>query len=157
MRHVRLPAPVLRLVAPGMRLWWRIRKPATFGVKALLLHPDGSGRFLVVRHSYSDSSRWGLPGGGYKPAGETPEQAISREVAEELSLSLPAQAFKVLDTVTTTLEGKRDTLTILRAVASDEEVSLSPELAEARWINDVRQLGPAPVSRWLIAAVSHAG
>jgi 8-oxo-dGTP diphosphatase len=157
MRHVRLPAPVLRLIAPGMRLWWRIRKPATFGVKALLLHPDGSGRFLVVRHSYSDSSRWGLPGGGYKPAGETPEQAISREVAEELSLSLPAQAFTVLDTVTTTLEGKRDTLTILRAVASDEEVSHSPELAEARWIDDVRQLGPAPVSRWLIAAVSHAG
>lgn len=157
MRHVRLPAPVLRLIALGMRLWWRVRKPATFGVKALLLHPDRSGRFLVVRHSYSDSSRWGLPGGGYKPAGETPEQAISREVAEELSLSLPAQAFTVLDTVTTTLEGKRDTLTILRAVASDEEVSLSPELAEARWIDDVRQLGPAPVSRWLIAAVSHAG
>jgi ADP-ribose pyrophosphatase YjhB (NUDIX family) len=100
-------------------------------------------------------TRWGLPGGGYKPAGETPEQAISREVAEELSLSLPAQAFIALDTVTTTLEGKRDSLTILRTIASDEEVSLSPELAEARWIDDMRQLGLEPVSRWLIAAVSH--
>jgi 8-oxo-dGTP diphosphatase len=157
MRHIRFPVPILRVIAPGMRLWWKIRKPATFGVKALLLHPDRSGRFLVVRHSYSDPTRWGLPGGGYRPAKETSEQAIAREVAEELSLSLPAQAFTVLDTVTTTLEGKRDTLTILRAVASDEEISLSPELAEARWINDVRQLGSAPVSRWLIAALSHPG
>jgi 8-oxo-dGTP diphosphatase len=156
MRHIRLPAPILRVVAPGMRLWWRIRKPETFGVKALLLHPDGSGRFLVVRHSYSDPSRWGLPGGGYKPTAETPEQAASREVTEELSLDVPPSSFTVLDTLVTTLEGKRDTLTILRAVAPSGDMSPSPELAEARWIEDVRQLEPAPVSRWLIAAVSHA-
>jgi 8-oxo-dGTP diphosphatase len=155
MRHIRLPAPVLRVVAPGMRLWWKIRRPATFGVKTLLLHPDGSGRFLVVRHSYSDPSRWGLPGGGYKPVIETPEQAASREVAEELALSLPAEAFTTLDTVMTTLEGKRDTLTILRATAPEEQVSLSPELAEARWISDVLGLAPAPVSRWLLAATTH--
>ncbi|GAB3221782.1 NUDIX domain-containing protein [Glycomyces halotolerans] len=138
-----------------MRWWRKIRRPVTFGVKALLQHPDGSGRILVVRHSYSDPSRWGLPGGGYKPKVETPEQAISREVAEELSISLPAAAFTALETVTTTLEGKRDTLTILRAVASEEQVSLTPELAEARWILDVQELEPAPVSRWLLAAVSH--
>ncbi|GAB3999383.1 hypothetical protein GCM10029992_28010 [Glycomyces albus] len=123
MRHVRLPAPILRVIAPVMRLWWKVRKPVTFGVKALLQHPDGSGQFLAVRHSYSDPRRWGLPGGGYKPNLETPEQAISREVAEELSVSLPATAFTALDTVTTTLEGKRDTLTILRAVTSEEQVS----------------------------------
>jgi 8-oxo-dGTP pyrophosphatase MutT (NUDIX family) len=155
MRHIRFPAPILRVIAPGMRLWWKIRKPATFGVKALLLHADRSGRFLVVRHSYSDPSRWGLPGGGYKPARETPEQAISREVAEELSLSVPPDAFTALETVTTTLEGKRDTLTILRAGASEEQVSLSPELAESRWILSTAELGDAPVSRWLDAAVSH--
>ncbi|QSB06098.1 TauD/TfdA family dioxygenase [Natronoglycomyces albus] len=72
-RHSCLPAPILCAIAPGIRPWWKIRKPATFGVKALLLHPEGSGRFLVVRHSSSDPSRWGLPDGGYRPAGETPE------------------------------------------------------------------------------------
>ncbi len=156
MRHIRLPAPALRVITPGMRFWWRVRKPETFGVKALLLHPDGSGRFLVVRHSYSDPTRWGLPGGGYNPSAETPAQAAAREVAEELALTVPAEAFTVLDTLVTTLEGKRDTLTILRALSSKEDVSPSPELAEARWIEDVRQLEPAPVSRWLIAAVSRS-
>jgi 8-oxo-dGTP diphosphatase len=156
MRHLRIPAPLLRVIAPGMRLWWRIRKPKTFGVKALLLHPDRSGRFLVVRHSYSDPSRWGLPGGGYKPSKETPEEAASREIAEELALLVPSDAFRVLDTLVTTLEGKRDTLTILRAAAPDATVSPSPELAEVRWIENVDQLEPAPVSRWLIAAVSRA-
>jgi 8-oxo-dGTP diphosphatase len=156
MRHLRIPAPILRVIAPWMRLWWRVRKPETSGVKALLLHPDGSGRFLVVRHSYSDPTRWGLPGGGYKPAVETSVQAATREVAEELSLAVPAAAFTVLDTVVTTLEGKRDTLTILRAVAPNADVSLSPELAEARWIEDVEELEPAPVSRWLVAAVSRS-
>jgi 8-oxo-dGTP diphosphatase len=157
MRHLRIPAPILRMIAPGMRWWWKIRKPETFGVKALLLHPDGSGRFLVVRHSYSDPIRWGLPGGGYKPPTETPAQAAAREVSEELALTIPAEAFTVLDTLVTTLEGKRDTLTILRAVAPSAEVSPSPELAEVRWIEDVQQLEPAPVSRWLKAAVSHVG
>jgi ADP-ribose pyrophosphatase YjhB (NUDIX family) len=136
-------------------LWWRVRRPTTFGVKALLLHPDGSGKFLTVRHSYADSQRWALPGGGYKPSRETPKEAASREIAEELDLKVSSSEFVVLDTVTTTLEAKRDTLTILTATAPTSDYSLSPELAEARWVNDVAELGGAPLSRWLLAALAH--
>lgn len=138
-----------------VQLWWKVRRPKTFGVKALLLHPDGSGRFLTVRHSYADTRRWALPGGGYKPSRETPEKAASREIAEELDLKIPASQFTVLDTVTTTLEAKRDTLTILRASAPTADFALSPELAEARWISEVAELGEAPLSRWLLAALAH--
>lgn len=150
-----MPAPALRAIAPVMRLWWRIRKPTTFGVKAFLLHPDGSGRFLAVRHSYSDPRRWGLPGGGYKPSRETPEQAIAREVAEELAIAISPDCFRKLDSVSTTLEGKRDALTTLTATASAESFNLSPELAEARWISSTAELGDSPISRWLTAAISH--
>ncbi|MCH7231993.1 NUDIX hydrolase [Glycomyces sp. L485] len=155
MKSVRLPAPVLRAASPAVRLWWRIRKPETFGVKALLIHPDGSGRFLAVRHSYADTRRWALPGGGFEPSRETPESAVSREICEELGLKVPSSRFVVLDTVVTTLEGKRDTLTILTATAATAVLSLSPELAEARWIGDLAELGDAPVSRWLLAALAH--
>lgn len=156
MRHVRLPAPVLRTMSPLVRLWWKVRRPTTFGIKALLRHPDGAGRFLVVRHSYADTRRWGLPGGGYRPARETPQEAAAREIAEELGLRIAPADFCVLDTVTTTLEAKRDTLTVLVAAAPTENVVLSPELAEARWVEDVDELGGAPVSRWLLAALDRA-
>lgn len=85
---MKLPAPVLRVVSKCLRMWWKIRKPATFGVKVLLIHPDDPAQCLIVRHSYSDSSRWGMPGGAYRPGRETPEQAGVREVLEELALCI---------------------------------------------------------------------
>jgi 8-oxo-dGTP pyrophosphatase MutT (NUDIX family) len=146
---MRVPAILLRVGSPFARLWWRIRRPTTYGVKALVRHPDG--RFLVVRHSYADTRRWSLPGGGYKPNRETPEVAAAREVREELGLRV--EQCLVLDTVLTTLEGKRDNLTILAATAATDELKLSPELAEARWIRDLGELGDAPISRWLVQAL----
>lgn len=153
MRHVRLPAPILRALAPAYRLWWRVRKPTTYGVKVLLR--DKADRFLVVRHSYSDPTRWGLPGGGYRPDRETPAEAGAREVAEELGLTLVPNDLVELETVATTLEAKRDTLTLLAALAPATTVTGSPELAETRWITAVDELGDAPVSRWLLAALAH--
>jgi 8-oxo-dGTP diphosphatase len=155
MGYVRLPAPVLRGVGVGLRAWWRIRKPATFGVKVLLIHPDDPARCLIVRHSYADRARWGLPGGAYKPQRETPEQAGVREVAEELGLAI-VEVPKVLDTVTTTLEGKHDTLTVMRATPTTATFVRSPEIAEARWVPAEMSAMPQgePVSRWLVAALS---
>ena len=42
---------------------------------------DGSGRLLLIRENY-DRRRYGFPGGRLEP-GETPEEAVVREVAEE--------------------------------------------------------------------------
>lgn len=150
--HVDLPLALLRLLTWMQRRWWRIRRPVTFGVKALLTLPDG--RFLAVRHSYGDTARWGLPGGGYRPNRERPETAAAREVWEELRITVAAEDFKVLDRIVTTLEGKRDTVTILSAVAPTDQVRLAPELVEARWIGHVGELGPVPVSRWLRVALA---
>ena len=141
-----------------MRAWWKIRKPTTFGVKVLLAHPDDPARCLIVRHSYADSARWGLPGGAYKPQRETVEQAGVREVAEELGLTI-IDSPTVLDTVTTVLEGKRDTLTIVRATPTSASFARSPEIAEARWVDaDMSKMPEGePVSRWLKLALSVHG
>lgn len=154
---MKLPAPVLRVVGAGLRAWWKVRKPITFGVKVLIVHPDDPSQCLIVRHSYSDSAWWGLPGGAYKPHRETAEQAGVREVAEELGLTI-IDAPKVLDTVVTTLEGKRDTLTIVKATPTSASFTRSPEIAEARWVGADMSAMPEgePVSRWLELALSAA-
>jgi len=144
MKRIQLPASALRATSPAVELWWKIRKPKTFEVKVLLWHPDNDGHFLVVRHSYADTRRWGLPGGGYKPTRETSVQAASREISEELGLRVTPGAFARLETITTTLEAKRDTLTILTPTASATGFSLSPELVEGRWIRDVTEPGEGP-------------
>jgi ADP-ribose pyrophosphatase YjhB (NUDIX family) len=48
---------------------------------------DARGRVLLVRRA--DDGRWAMPGGWVDP-GETPEQAVVREVAEETGLQVSA-------------------------------------------------------------------
>ena len=146
---------MLCVAGKWLRTWWKIRKPATFGVKVLLIHPCDPAQCLIVRHSYSHRSRWGLPGGAYRPGRETPEQAGVREAREELALTV-TEVPTVLDTVSTTLEGKRDTLTIVQATPVSGSFVRSPEIAEARWVRADMAAMPKgePVSRWLERALS---
>ena len=57
--------------------------PVRPAVRALILDPDD--RVLLVRFEWPDKTVWAPPGGGIDP-GETPEQAIVRELAEECGL-----------------------------------------------------------------------
>ena len=113
-------------------------------------------RCLAVRHSYIDQSIWALPGGGYSPLRETPEVAGRREVDEELGIKIADPLFALV-TVESTLEGKQDSITILCGTAASEDLTLSPELAEARWTRrDLADLPPdASTSRWLRMAVAY--
>lgn len=138
------------------RIWWRLRRPRTFGVKVLLRHSQDPGLFLAVRHSYVDQDRWALPGGRYRPGRETPSGAARREVREELGLGIRGDLAE-LTTLEARTEGKRDTLTLLSGTADGVEVRISLELREARWLRTDLADVPAgdPVSRWLRLALEH--
>ena len=57
--------------------------PLRRAVRALVLDP--ADRVLLVRFEWPDKTVWAPPGGGIDP-GETPEEAIVRELAEECGL-----------------------------------------------------------------------
>lgn len=66
------------VLTPIFRVWWRVRRSMTLGVRALVC--DEQGGVLLVRHSYMPG--WHFPGGGVEQ-GETAIEAITRELAEE--------------------------------------------------------------------------
>lgn len=156
MRHVPLPVWLIRTHQVVLRAYWKAARPNTFGVKVLLVHPQDRHRILAVRHSYGDTGRWGLPGGGYRPRRESVEAAAAREVGEELHLELAEPGVCPLHTEVTTAEGKRDTVTILTATPTSPGYRLATELAEARWVDPgLSSLPPeAPRSRWLHLALA---
>lgn len=65
----------------------KIKNKAEYRKKAagILLFAKNSGRFLLLRRSEGDHiNEWSIPGGGFEK-GETPTQAMVREVSEEIT------------------------------------------------------------------------
>ncbi|MEV4537235.1 NUDIX domain-containing protein [Asanoa sp. NPDC049518] len=151
---MRTPPLAFRLLHRLRGAYWLIAKPTTYGVKALIVHPADADRVLLVRHSYGDQTLWSLPGGGYKPARETPEQAARRECAEELGIEVDPSA-RVLEEHLTTSGGKQGHLKIVLLRATSAELSPNGEIAEARWVAvDLADLPANPaVSRWVHSAL----
>lgn len=120
------------MLLPFARWYWRIFRPKTFGVKVLILNQADHEEVLLVRHAYGNRKKWNLPGGGYRPRRETPLQAATREVREELGVDLLKG--EVIGEYRTSLEGKRDTVSfVLGTVAGKENIFPRDEITEAVW------------------------
>lgn len=93
---------LLKFGAPIVKIFWKIFKPQTLGVRAILIK---DGKVLLVKHTYSNS--WFLPGGGIKK-GETFETAIKRELNEELGITV--HNLKLHGIYKNFFEGKNDSI-----------------------------------------------
>lgn len=109
------------------KIYWRVVKPATFGVMVIIRHGD---EVLFVRHSYGHQA-WGFPTGGFNPKRETPEQAGAREVREELGLQL--ENIQLIHTHFSTAQVKRDTGYWLVAETANRDIRTSGEIAAYAW------------------------
>jgi 8-oxo-dGTP pyrophosphatase MutT (NUDIX family) len=137
-----LPVPLrragYRVAHAGLRLYWRIARPQTRGVKCVVRHGDA---VLFVRHSYGDRRQWELPGGGMK-RGEDPRDTAAREASEELGLDLAD--WRALGTVDAYGYGKRTTVICFEADAPGRALTVDAgEIEEARWFTLVEP--PAPL------------
>jgi 8-oxo-dGTP diphosphatase len=119
---------VYKTVYPFFKFYWFVFRPKTRGVICLILSGD---ELLLIRHTYGRSG-WTLSGGGFKGT-ETKEEAVKREVKEELGLNITPE---YLGEFTHNPEHKRDT--VFCFVATMEKVVPKIdhlEIKEAKWWN----------------------
>jgi ADP-ribose pyrophosphatase YjhB (NUDIX family) len=120
-----------RLIGKAARIYWKITRPRTIGVRAVLV--DDDNRVALVRHTYTD--QWYLPGGGVKK-GESMEAAILRELEEEVAIQNP-QIERVLGVYHSRREAKDDHIVIFAARAASSGSPLERadlmEIEDARW------------------------
>lgn len=122
---------------PIVRIYWRIAKPKTFGVKVVL---EKGGKILLIRHSYQPHF-WSFPGGSIKK-NEKPHDAALRELFEELQIT-PTDLRQV-GIIESTSEGKHDTITIFSGRTEGSPIIDEIELVEMRWfsLSNLPNLGP---------------
>lgn len=125
-------------------------------VRAVVM--SDSGEFLLVRpHGYRDGE-WTLAGGGVEE-GETPHQAMRREIAEELGVTLEEdlEALPVASRFVyeATYKASRnldhdgqDAVMFLVRLPSDTSLRLqAEEIADARWFSLKDALTAFPVAK----------
>ena len=116
------PKTRLRCPACGYTHW----NNPTPVLAAVIELTDRDGQLLLARNAAWSGKMFGLVT-GFMEAGETPEEGIAREVAEETSLKVSApKLIGVYDFQ------RMNQLIIAYHVQASGEISLSPELAEYR-------------------------
>ena len=115
----------------------RIRHAA----RAVVIDPDD--RILLVRFEFPARTVWATPGGGIEP-GESPEDAIRRELAEETGLTA-AEVGPVLWTrlhivpfIGGRWDGQREQYHLVRTPAFTPEPRLSWEQLNAEYVFELR-------------------
>ena len=94
---------------------------------------DDSGRMLVVRKR--DTEAFMQPGGKID-AGETPIEALERELREEIALDLDADAFEYAGVFSARAANEPDTMVTAHTYIARHsgEVRPAAEIADARWL-----------------------
>jgi len=78
---------IWRSVPKVVRRWSMRATHTRFTVTAAAVILNDEGRILLLKHRFRPGSGWGLPG-GFIEADEQPEEALRRELCEEIGLEL---------------------------------------------------------------------
>ncbi|WP_214467846.1 NUDIX hydrolase [Microbacterium flavescens] len=123
-------------------------QPRRIHVSAAVIH-DEQGRLLLVRKE--GTTAFMQPGGKPEP-GESPDETLSRELAEELGIHVPVNALRSLGAYTAAAANEPGFLVVADVFAADigsQRPIVGAEIAELRWITraDADDLEVAPLAR----------
>ncbi len=113
------------------RIFWKIFKPVTIGVRLLLLT---NNNVLLVKHSYNN--QWYLPGGKIK-ARENIEEALHREIREELGINIEKEKINILGIYSNFQEYKKDSIIVfvIKEKSKNEIHLRNLEIRDARYFS----------------------
>ncbi len=106
----------------------------TRAVKAIIANDQGEILFLQRNPELRDSDNWDLPGGLVEGDKETDEEALRREVAEELGLEIVVEQKAGEWSFYRPLDGKIVTATNYSCRIKGGTITLSEEHIAIRWV-----------------------
>lgn len=119
---------IWRRVPKSLKRWTVRASQSRFAVTAGAIITDNEGRVLLLKHRFRPSPGWGMPG-GFIEEGEQPEEALRRELREEVELEV-----KDVKLFTTRAFNEPKQIEILfTARAIDNTERLSFEIQKAAW------------------------
>ena len=132
---------------------WRTEPRFTVTAGAVVV--DDAGRVLLLRHVFRRGSGWGVPG-GFLERGEQPEEAVRRELREEVGLEVDEARL----VFARTLRRPQQVEFVFRvtALAGSEARPASAEISGAEWFEpDALPEGLSRDQRRMIARVLKSG
>ena len=114
---------------PAKLKGWGVRFTQTrFTVTTAAIITNSEGRVLLLHHRFRPGSGWGIPG-GFVERGEQPDEALRRELREEVGLEIAN-----LELFKTRAFGKAKQIEILfRCRAQGETEQLNFEIKRLAW------------------------
>ncbi|HJT64979.1 MAG TPA: NUDIX hydrolase [Pyrinomonadaceae bacterium] len=110
---------------------WSMRATQTrFTVTAGALIFNDEGQVLLLKHRFRAGSGWGIPG-GFLEAGEHPEQALRRELSEEIGLEVQ----KVEIFLSRTFKRPQQVEILFRCHANGAVKPKTIEIEQAKWFS----------------------
>jgi 8-oxo-dGTP pyrophosphatase MutT (NUDIX family) len=111
--------------------YWRARRPATLGVRGIVVNPEG--KVLLLRHTYTPG--WHFPGGGVERR-ETCAFALLRELKEEAGIEAAPESLRLMSVHANHAFFPNDHVLVYRVEGWKQgEATSKGEIAEIRFVD----------------------
>jgi 8-oxo-dGTP diphosphatase len=131
-----LMGAIWRRVPRTLKRWTMRLSNPRFAVTAGAVITDNRGRVLLLKHRFRPGTGWGMPG-GFMQEGEQPEEALRRELREEVGLEV--EKLKLFTTRAFKVPRQVEIVFTARAIGETNELNFEIQTAAWFFLNELPQ------------------